>query len=287
MCKVSTYTPPVKGKPGLRTLKNFLATAMMPVRTTLYVYGGGWDRENAGANMQARTIGVSKEWVLFFQSQDKSYTFHGSPLIDTEHIHDLCGGSNEYSDVGLDCSGFMGWTLYNVMNTEDGKEGFVIKSTKIAKTLEKNGWGRWTREIHAPKDHVHSMFFPGDVFSIAGHVWICLGTCEDGSILVLHSTAAPSRSGQPGGGVELSALGADENCDAYRLADTYMSHYYPLWYERYPVALKDYVQYTSTEHENAGKFTWNLTGEAGGLTDPDRYQSMTPEEILTDLFGKS
>ncbi len=34
---------PVRGTPGVRTVRNLLATAMEPVGTTLYMYGGGWD----------------------------------------------------------------------------------------------------------------------------------------------------------------------------------------------------------------------------------------------------
>ena len=37
------YTAPVSGTPGERTLKNYLQTAMNPVGTALYVYGGSWD----------------------------------------------------------------------------------------------------------------------------------------------------------------------------------------------------------------------------------------------------
>lgn len=217
------YKPLIQGVPGLRTLKNFLATAMMPVGTTLYVYGGGWDLTDAGADMAARSIGVSADWVRFFRSQDETYDFRNT----TDH------------SLGLDCSGFLGWTLYNVMNTDNGNSGYV---------------------------------------------WICLGTCADGSIPVLHSTAAPSRSGQPGGGVELSALGADQGCDAWKLADIFMSRYYPQWYERYPVALKDMLQYTSSSYPHTGRFSWNLTGENGGLTDPDHYRSMTVQEILGTLL---
>lgn len=268
-----TYEPPVQATPGLRTLKNFLATAMMPVGTTLYIYGGGWDLLDAGGSMQTRSIGISDNWVRFFQSQDENYTYREKE-------------GSEYSDCGLDCSGFLGWTIYNVMNTEDGNEGFVVKSTKMAKMLAQRGWGTWTRERQMPGNNHRSIWLPGDVISISGHVWICLGTCADGSIPVLHSTAAPSYSGQPGGGVELSALGADKDCEAYRLADTYMSHYYPQWYARYPAALKDYVQYTSIEHEDAGRFSWNLTGKNGGLTDPDSYHKMSSEQIMADLYGE-
>ena len=38
-----SYTPPVSGTPGVLTVRNFLATAMEPVGTTLYMFGGGWN----------------------------------------------------------------------------------------------------------------------------------------------------------------------------------------------------------------------------------------------------
>ena len=284
------YQPPVQGVPGERTLKNFLATAFMPVGTTLYVYGGGWDWQDAGSAIQTRTIGVSEDWVRFFRSQDENYTFRdkdgNEELKDPANSYYPYGGYNEYYYAGLDCSGYVGWTIYNVMNTENGLDGCVMSSTKTAKKLADNGWGEWTQDFARPVDYAGSDFHPGDVFSISGHVWMCVGTCDDGSLLILHSTAADSRTGQPGGGPELSAVGEDENCEAYQLADRYMSEYFPDWYERYPVALKEYEQYTSVENENAGKFSWNLTGENGGLNDPDHYSNMTPEEILEDLFGE-
>lgn len=284
------YQPPVQGVPGERTLKNFLATAFMPVGTTLYVYGGGWDWQDAGSAIQTRTIGVSEDWVRFFRAQDENYTYRdkdgNEELKDPANSYYPYGGYNEYFYAGLDCSGYVGWTIYNVMNTENGLEGCVMGSTKTAKKLADNGWGEWTQDFARPVDYAGSDFHPGDVFSISGHVWMCVGTCDDGSLLILHSTAADSRTGQPGGGPELSAVGEDENCEAYQLADRYMSEYFPEWYERYPVALKDYEQYTSVENENAGKFSWNLTGENGGLSDPDHYSDMTPEEILEDLFGE-
>lgn len=288
--EAEAYQPPVQGVPGERTLKNFLATAFMPVGITLYVYGGGWDWQDAGSAIQTRTIGVSEDWVRFFRAQDENYTYRdkdgNEELKDPAHSYYPYGGYNEYYYAGLDCSGYVGWTLYNVMNTENGLDGCVMGSTKTAKKLADNGWGEWTQDFVRPVDYAGSDFHPGDVFSISGHVWMCVGTCDDGSLLILHSTAADSRTGQPGGGPELSAVGEDESCEAYQLADRYMSEYFPEWYERYPVALKDYEQYTSVENENAGKFSWNLTGENGGLNDPDHYSDMTPEEILEDLFGE-
>ena len=286
--KEEAYQPPVQGVPGEKTLKNFLATAFMPVGSTLYIYGGGWDWQDVGSAVQTRTIGISQDWVRFFRSQDENYFYRdkdgNEELKDPMNSYYPYGGYNEYYYAGLDCSGYVGWIIYNVMNKESGLDGYVMGSTKMAWNFSQNGWGEWTQEVEKPADHKNSDFKPGDIFSIKGHVWICVGTCEDGSILILHSTPAPSRTGQPGGGPELSAIGENENCEAYRLADQYMSEYFPEWYERYPIALKDYDQYTAVEGEYAGKFSFSLNGENGVLSDPEGYSDMTPEEILKDLF---
>ncbi|MGN0317016.1 MAG: hypothetical protein ACI4E1_03670 [Lachnospira sp.] len=285
--ETESYQPPVSGNPGERTLKNFFATAMMPVGTTLYIYGGGWNWQDDGSSIQTRTIGLSDEWRSFFYSQDENYTYRDkdgdSSKKDAAHSYYPYGEYNEYYYAGLDCSGYVGWIIYNVMNKENGHDGYVMSSTKMARTMAEYGWGEWTQTVAKPVNYEGSEYLPGDVFSKKGHVWICLGTCDDGSILILHSTPSDSRTGQPGGGPELSAIGESEDCDAYRLADKFMSQYFPDWYERYPVALKEYEEYTHTEGEYMGKFSWNLTGENGGLTDPDGIRNKKPEEILEIL----
>ena len=283
------YQPPVKGTPGLRTLKNFLSTAFMPVGTTLYIYGGGWDWQDEGSGIQANTMGISDDWIRFFRSQNVNYTYRDrngdKSLKDPANSYYPYGGYNEYYYAGLDCSGYVGWTIYNIMNTKSGLNGYVMSSTRMARTFSENGWGEWTQKTEKPANHENSAFLPGDIFSISGHVWICLGTCEDGSILILHSTPSMSRTGQPGGGPQLSAIGKDESCEAYRLADHYMSEYFPDWYARYPVIRKDYPSYTACSGEYAGKFSWSLSGKNGGISDPDNYRYMTPKEILEDIFA--
>ena len=72
----TSYTPAVSGTPGELTLENFLKTAMMPVGTTLYIYGGGWDWQDNGSAIQTRTIGVSPDWVRFFEEQDENFTYN-------------------------------------------------------------------------------------------------------------------------------------------------------------------------------------------------------------------
>lgn len=280
------YTAPVSGTPGERTLKNYLQTAMNPVGTALYVYGDSWDWQDVNSSNQALTIGLPHSWIDFFQQQDANYTYKNS--ADPAHSYYPHNSWNQYYYAGLDCSGYVGWVVYNVMHTQNSvntdNDGYVMSSTKIAKTFADKGWGTWTRDIKS--------FKPGDIFSMSGHVWTVLGVCDDGSIVFLHSTPSDSKAGQ-GGGVQLSALNPnsddDKNCEAYKLVTKYMTKYYPEWSDRYDAVLRSYISYatpaTGTKYKEtwSGNFSWNLDGT--GLTDPDGYADMSAAEILADLFG--
>ncbi len=263
------YEPVVSGIAGEKTLLNFLKTAMEPVGTTLYIYGGGWDWQDVGSSVQTRTIGVSDDWVRFFNAQDENYTYKET---DPKTSYYPYGEYNEYYYAGLDCSGYVGWVLYNTFETEDMKDGYVTGSTGTAKKLAARGFGEWTQEISEMK--------PGEMMSMNGHIWISLGTCADGSTLILHSTPSKSRTEQPGGGVQISAIGKSTDCEAYKLADEYMSKYYPEWYSRYPIYLCDPDVYFTFTGENAGKFTWS----EDVLQDSENIKNMTPKEVLELLF---
>ena len=281
------YTAPVSGTPGERTLKNYLQTAMNPVGTALYVYGGSWDWQDVNSSNQALTIGLPQSWIDFFQQQDANYTYMNDD--DPAHSYYPHNSWNQYYYAGVDCSAYIGWTVYNVMHTEsttnDLSDGYVMSAVKMAKTFADKGWGTWTRDIKS--------FKPGDIFSMSGHVWTVLGVCDDGSIVFLHSTPSDSKAGQGGGGVQLSALNPnsddDKNCEAYKLVTKYMTKYYPEWSERYDAVLRSYDSYAAPATGSpfketwSGNFSWNLDGT--GLTDPDGYADMSAAEILADLFG--
>ena len=270
------FTPVVSGIPGEKTLLNFLKTAMEPVGTALYIYGGGWDWQDVGSSVEARTLGVSPDWVRFFNAQDENYTYKekdgDKKNADPKTSYYPYGEYNEYYYAGLDCSGYVGWVLYNTFETENLQDGYVMGSTGTAKKLAARGFGEWTQDITEMK--------PGEMMSMNGHIWISLGTCSDGSTLILHSTPSKSRTNQPGGGVQISAIGKSADCEAYKLADEYMSKYYPEWYSRYPVYLCDPDVYFTFTGENAGKFTWS----ADVLSDSENISNMTPKEVLEILF---
>ncbi|MBQ1251748.1 MAG: hypothetical protein IIY02_02415 [Firmicutes bacterium] len=105
------------------------------------------------------------------------------------------------------------------------------------------------------------------------HVWISLGDCDDGSVLLIHSSPP---------GVSLCgtvSLHGDEKSTAASLAEHYISAYYPRWYENFPPRVLDASYLRAYD-----RFRWDL--HKGILTDPDGYVIMTPEEILKDLFSE-
>ena len=275
------YTAPVSGVPGKLTLKNFLATAMEPVGTALYVYGGTWDWQDVNSSNQSMTIGLSQSWIDFFQSQDANYTYkYNDDHSESYYPHEQW---NQYYYGGIDCSAFVGWSVYNTMHTTNGSvangdKGYVMSATQQAKNFaETQKWGTWSQEKPFKPEH----FKTGDVFSMNGHVWICLGKCEDGSLVILHSTPSDSINGQGGGGVQINGVGDSENCQAVKLAEEYMSKYYPQWWERYHKVYKSFDSYTKYSGKDAGKFSWDLKNT---LADPDGYANKKADEILADLF---
>ena len=156
-----------------------------------------------------------------FLRQDEHYdyrNYRGAPET-------VC---NPFGWAGADCSGYLGWVVYNTMHSRSGGAGYVRPAAELARALaERYCYGLWTQR-YAPEE-----LRPGDVVSIPGHVWICLGQCGDGSAVILHSTPSPSVTGRPGGGVQLSGMGERENCLAVQLARWYMGRYYPEWSRRY------------------------------------------------------
>ncbi len=271
---------PAQGTPGKRTLKNLLKTAMMPVGSTLYVYGGGWNWQDNAAGAQTRTLGVSTSWYEFYRANVSNYSYK-TAYADSYYPY---GGFNEYYYAGLDCSGYMGWTLYNTFETSGGRAGYVTKSTGFAKSLANRGWGTIKQNVTAVDGTRRVDMRPGDIVSINGHVWMSFGTCRDGSVLVAHSIPSASRNGKKGGGVQLSAIGTGADCEAYRLADHFMRTYCPGWYQYYSVQLISPGAYETFSGTDTGRFRWDTSGTNGGLEDPDGISGMTPEQILKAIL---
>lgn len=231
-----------------RTILEFLKTAALPLGHTMYVWGGGWNEEDTGAGVEARSIGVSPRWAEFAKEQSSSYDYTQTRY----QIHD-----------GLDCSGYVGWVVYNTFEKENGREGYVVKSSQMAKNYADRGWGTYT-DANEVTDYL-----PGDILSGNGHVWICVGQCPDGSVVLLH--ASP-----PGVVLSGTLLENGEKSEAVRLAEEYTARYFPEWYEKFPNSSRtgDYLK-------NYNRMRWNRKT----LSDPHGICSMGAKEVLSLIFG--
>ncbi|MBQ0000243.1 MAG: N-acetylmuramoyl-L-alanine amidase family protein [Clostridiales bacterium] len=231
-----------------RTLKNYLAGALIPVGQALYVWGGGWnDATRKGLNPQC------KEW---YDMQSSSYDFN--------NYRDL---SSSTRAKGFDCSGFVGWAAYQVMQTKSGVgSGYTVVSGDVGPSYKRRGWGTiLTQSDLAASDY---KFVAGDVGYNDGHTWIVLGQCADKSLVIIHSTN--------NAGVQIAGTPKPDgnySSQAITLAKKYMS--------KYPGYTK-YKYNTSSGHyiRNGNYLRWNRTT----LSDPDGYANKTADQILADLF---
>lgn len=244
---------------GTSTIKNFLKTAIAPIGSTMYVWGGGWNKADTGAGTDAKRIGLSPAWRNFAKNKKASYNYKNYRY----QIHN-----------GLDCSGYVGWVVYNVLNTKVSKKGYVYSASKQAKTFSKAGFGSYTEALNV-KDYK-----AGDIMSstckCCGHVWIVIGQCEDGSVVLVHSSPA---------GVQINGTvtpNGTKNSQAVKLSQKYMKKYYKQWYNRYPK-----MDRGNSYLSHYGQMRWTTTGDRVVLSDPDGYQNMSPEEILKDLFEEN
>lgn len=243
------------------TIKNLLITGLMPVGRTMYIYGGGWNEEDTGAGIEAVTIGLSPKWQKFYEKQNSDYNHKDyNYKTDVSVIH-----------LGLDCSGYIGWVIYNTINTKNNLGGYVDSSRKIAANLANMGWGNLS------KKGTFNDYRAGDILSSScedcAHVWICIGQCDDGSVVLMHSSPP---------GVMLSGTytpQGDKNSQAVNIASEYMKKYYYDWYKKYSDCSRN--QYYLSHYD---RFRWILGNK---LCDPDGIINMSVENIMKEIFNRT
>ncbi len=233
-----------------RTLKNYLAGALQPVGRALYVWGGGWT--------DSTRKGVSPTWVSWYNSQTSSYNYNNYRDLTT---------ANRIK--GLDCSGFVGWTSYQVMHTKSGEGGgYTVVSGDIGSYYQNTlKWGRIVNQNYLSQTKWKMQ--PGDIGYDSGHTWIVLGQCSDKSAVIVHST--------PQAGCQIAGTctpDGDYDSQAVALAKTYMSRY------------KGYTKYEY--HPSCGNYIRRgnyLRWYSSTLSDPDGYKNKTAAQILADLYS--
>ena len=227
------YAQPVN---GVRTLKNLLRTALVPCGRTLWVWGGG---HGADANI----MGMPASWQRYFEANSKSDYYCSLDTISYWN--------------GPDCSGYMSWVLANAAYTTSHRLSGTLMAEYVPQTYASYGWGTLI-------GRGNQTYKPGDIACMDyGHVWICLGQYEDGSVILVHNSTK---------GVQISGTGGT----AHKRAGYYMKKYFPYW--PYPAMKVDwYKGYWF-------KMRWYTNGR-GLLTDPDGIQKMHPDQVLKLLLG--
>lgn len=233
------------------TIKKLLQIGLQPMGNTMYVWGGGWNKTDDGAGKEARMIGVTRRWQEFFQKQDARYDYRQTRY----QIHD-----------GLDCSGYVGWCIYNLMHTRNGENGYVMPAREMTSDFARRGWGTYC-PAESVTDHC-----AGDIMSSAEHVYLVVGTCRDGSVLLMHSSPP---------GVQLSGtpdlFGRTES-ESVCLAEQYMKRYFPKWYEKYPYNARgmEYLQ-------NFSQMRWILS-DISVMSDPEGLRARMAKQVLEEIF---
>lgn len=99
------------------------------------------------------------------------------------------------------------------------------------------------------------------------HVWMSLGQCSDGSVLLVH--ASP-----PGVRISGTYLEDGTKSEAVRLAEKVMKTYYEDWYRRYPECG------VTSSYLKGKKFRWYTTSEK----DPCGLQDKSAQDIVSFLY---
>lgn len=239
-------------------IASVIKNAGKPLGKTLYVWGGGWNAADNGSGETAVNIGLWPEWENYFNRNRQGYSYRPGQSAWRR-------GERQWRFYGLDCSGYLGWMLYNSVHKGRNASGYVVDAEQIASSLTAYGYGTVT--ACSPS----STFKPGDIISISGHCYLVLGQCSDRSVLLIHST--------PNGGVQVSGtVNGGSSSQASRLAQSFMQQNYPAWWASFGGEGRQSV--SASSYLNGRKFSWTVNGQVG---DSAGMQNKSPEQVLNYL----
>lgn len=138
----------------------------------------------------------------------------------------------------------------------------MTTSTDFPDYLKRKGFGTYQRVNGGT-------FTPGDVVAIDGHVWMVIGMCSDGSVVIVHATPPVI---QISGTVTPSG---SKNSEAVQLAQAYMKNIFRCGEQIQSVyRIKGYLN-------GVRRFQWY----SSKLTDPDGLRNMSAEQVLAKIIG--
>lgn len=227
------------------TLKNFIEISLSAVGKVMYIYGGGWNKEDTGAGTGALTYGIRKEWTQFFKESTPDYNYKNYDVKKDDSL----------LLKGLDCSAYIGWVIYNLK--KDGGS-YVTKSGNIGHMLTEKGFGKVIKKEDLTVPLI------GDIMFKDGHTYISLGVCGDKSLLIVHSSPC---------GVQVNGVSDKENSQAEILAQNYMQTKHPEWYNKFSNVKRD-ISYIN-EYDC---FRWTV------LSDKEGFSFLLPDKLLERMI---
>ena len=91
------------------------------------------------------------------------------------------------SRTGLDCSGYVGWCVYNMLNPTNGKAGFVMLAQKMAKNFASRGWGE-LYGARCSEKFPRRGYYELDLSGLRACLDCARVRASDGSVVMLHAS---------------------------------------------------------------------------------------------------
>ena len=280
---------------GAPTIKNLMIRALNEVGRVMYIWGGGRNVPSGARLRIIDTVGESPRWLEFaseidskMKSGNYDYNFKNFCNVSKNSKgEEQLGVASSHIGKGLDCSGFMAWLLMNTLSSEDlTHESFVVRAKYMTELFTKRRLGEFTEFGKIDK------VYPGDIISMnqgyddderledESHVYLALGQFNDGSIILIDMSpptvrirGTRDRNSSRDSNGKLTSM-------AIRTAEEYMRNYFPNTYASFPNCTC-----SSDDYRLDSKMHWDTTSDSRKISDPDRYQSFSPTQILNDLLG--
>ena len=107
----------------------------------------------------------------------------------------------------------------------------------------------------------------------AGHVYIVIGKCSDGSVVLVHSSPK---------GVMINGTvnrKGKKKSKAWKLARKDMKKYFPAWYAKYPD-----VSRGASYLRNYSRMRWYVGTQNSVMSDPEGLRSRNAQQVLRMIF---
>lgn len=275
------------------SIRNLVLRALAFVGKWAYIWGGG--RKVVNGKRVVDTIGVPLGWEKFCASLDYSKGYNWRDRLDRNAPYNV----NEKDQLnGTDCSGFIAWLVKNTIKDSKGLT-FLSKAMDIAKFY---GYGKNNLGLgKCSSVKGTGKVYPGDIISMnqawnddgklegESHVYLSLGQFKDRSVLMLDMSGTASTvmiRGTRSRNALINGNIKDLNSEAIDAAHYCMKKYYPDTYKdwkldknRNYICAKDDYRLDSCMH-------WKTKGPNSIISDREGYQSKSPYEVLSDVFGE-